>query len=199
MKLFKSSIDVISKLDQYYSNSDLSYIYKINREKLVKIINTFELIQTTNQITIDDWDIIEKGLHENWFEIYFTHVGEYLALLEPEHPEISKRLLALMASKKYIIRRNIVDICMLFINKTFSRAILKIGVQDKSYRVFENAFYIISTNYINDTELMSLVNNQLNLIPESEQKNDYLRSLELVKKGYLINAIEGNKLNLKLL
>jgi len=140
MSIITSVEDEIQKYDEYYLNSDLSNIYKQNRNKLIEIIGTFYSIQNKKNIDENDLKVIRNGICESWSVIFHDCTGKYISQFEPDYQLLTDLIEELCNSTKWNVRKNIIIISPMFKNIGLKNSIILKGLEDKSSRCREYAF-----------------------------------------------------------
>ena len=73
-----NAINELRKLDEYYPNSDLRFIYLKHRDAITLILKTIETVWQNQQLDKHNFDILYKGLQNSWIVVYYYIVGEQI-------------------------------------------------------------------------------------------------------------------------
>ena len=138
--------DELQKLDNYYLKSDLKYIYKKNRDKIIILLNTIENIWKTREITAQNFETLFLGLRSTWNVIYFYILGKQINLMIGKIYGVENLFYKGIEDNNWTTRLNTVVIMKEIDNKIIKNKITEIGLQDKSKKVREMAIDV-KNNY----------------------------------------------------
>ena len=138
--------DELQKLDNYYLKSDLKYIYKKNRDKIIILLNTIENIWKTREITAQNFETLFLGLRSTWNVIYFYILGKQINLMIGKIYGVENLFYKGIEDNNWTTRLNTLVIMKEIDNKIIKNKITEIGLQDKSKKVREMAIDV-KNNY----------------------------------------------------
>lgn len=189
MGLIKIDItNEMEKFDQYY-NSDLSAVYKKNRELIFSIVSVFSDIQKKLHVNDNDLIVIEQGLSHNWQVVFYYCAGMYLAEFAPHYPNLYELIEKISKSKKYQIRRNAIILTDILKNDTLKNQIIHNGLTDKSLVCRELALeklFDISVERAND-EILKIKFSE----KDAKLQKRLVEISEIITKGFTVQDMDN--------
>ncbi len=129
----------LSKLDEYYPNSDLKHVYVKHREEIVLLLRTIENVWQNQLLDKQNFNILFKGLQNSWTVVYYYIVGEQINSMIGKIVGIENLILKGIEDKSWQTRFNTVVIMKGLDNREIKSKIIDMGIKDKSKKVSEMA------------------------------------------------------------